>query len=273
MKIGIMADIHGNLHALTRVLEAFDAQEVNVILCAGDLVCYGAYPNEVLNLLRRRGITSVIGNYGAAVAWDYPSASRYPSSPATEPLKRHALAWTKQHISPENLRYLQALPRMFDYRQNGLRIRVLHASPDYLDETISPEQPEDLEDLAIRLPADVIVLGHTHHAYVHACDRSFLSNGWLPIGSDGASIEQTSLNGGWHNQTLFINPGAVGRSLDGDTQAAYAILDTDTGDVSLQRVGYDVAAAAQAIAESGMPSSIAALVRHGVRRIEQVMVA
>lgn len=61
MKIGLIADIHGNLQALERVLAALDAAGVELVLCVGDLVCYGANPNEVLALVRERGIFCVTG--------------------------------------------------------------------------------------------------------------------------------------------------------------------------------------------------------------------
>jgi putative phosphoesterase len=244
MKIGLIADIHANVHALVRVLEALDAQGVSLALCAGDLVCYGAHPNKTLDLLRAYGIPSVIGNYGAAVAWDHPRASRKPSSPMTEPVKQAALNWTKQRMTAENRCYLKGLPWMLEYRLDGLRVHVLHAGPDHLDEMIGPNRPKILANLTERLPSDVIVLGHTHQAYVCTC-----------------------------NDTLFVNPGAVGRSLDGDTQASYAILDTRNLEVDLCGVTYDVEQATHDIESSGMPPEIAALVRHGARRIEEIVAA
>ena len=110
MKIGIIADIHANLQALQTVLDALHAEPVDLIVCAGDLVCYGAQPNEVLNLVRSLGIPSVMGNYDDAVAWDRPSASRTASSAATEPLKLAALRWTVERLAPNHRDYLRGLP-------------------------------------------------------------------------------------------------------------------------------------------------------------------
>ena len=110
MKLGLISDIHGNLHALEQVLLELEEQQVQLILCAGDLVCYGAFPNEVLELLRQKSIPTVLGNYDAAVAWDLPTVSSKPSSPQTEPIKLAALAWAKAQISSENVHYLRSLP-------------------------------------------------------------------------------------------------------------------------------------------------------------------
>jgi putative phosphoesterase len=242
MRLGIIADIHANLHALAVVLHALDADGAELIVCAGDLVCYGAHPNETLDRLRERGIPTVVGNYDDAVAWNRPRASRTPSSPATEPLKQAALAWTQAQIAARGRAYLRGLPWTLGYRIDGLRLAVVHAGLDYLDEWITPAQPDALAQLVATIRADVIVLGHTHQAFVqHIKDAT------------------------------VINPGAVGRALDGDPRAAYAVLDTTSRAVDLRRVAYDVEAAAHAIVRSGMPAEIGVLLRHGARWLEEVM--
>lgn len=246
MIIGLIADVHGNHQALTTVLRALYAQRVNLILCAGDLVCYGAHPNHVVTMLRQCAIPCVAGNYDAAVAWDLPTASRKASSPQTEPLKQAALDWTKQEIHSKHRDYLRGLPWTMDFRLDNQRIHLLHAGPNHLDEWLTPEQPSELASLAARVDADVVVLGHTHQAYLY-----------------------THVDEGGR-KTLFINPGSVGRSLDGDTRAAYALLDTKRGVATLHRIEYDIDMAVQAILRSGMPPAIALLVRQGARRFEQL---
>lgn len=241
MRIGLISDIHANLPALRAVLAALEVEQVELILCAGDLVCYGAQPNETLDLLRSRGIAGVMGNYDDAVAWGRPSASRTLSSPATEPLKRAALEWAAARVTPGHRAYLRGLPWRADTRVDGLRISVVHAGLEHLDEWITPAHPGPIANLARRVAADVLLLGHTHAAY------SVVSE-----------------------QTLVVNPGAVGRSLDGDSRASYAVLDTATRRVEQRRIVYDVDAAAAAIERSGMPPEIGRLIRHAARRIEEV---
>jgi len=250
MKIGLISDIHGNLQALTQVLHVLYAAKVDLILCAGDLVGYGAHPNSVIQLLRSSGIQSVSGNYDEAVAWDLPRAARTESSALTEPIKQAALDWTQQRISSDAKYYLRGLPRALSYHLDGLRIQMLHAGLDFTDEWHTPDEPDALTALAARCASDVVILGHTHQAFAHECTYQ---DAW---GNDGA--------------TLFINPGAVGRALDGDTRAAYAIFDTETRDIRLNRIAYDLEMAVQSIERSGMPAEIARLMEHGLRRIEQL---
>lgn len=246
MKIGLISDIHGNLHALTQVLHVLYAAKVDLILNAGDLVGYGAHPNSVIQLLRSSGIQSISGNYDEAVAWDLPRAARTPSSPTNEPLKLAALEWAKARVSSESKYYLRGLPLSLEYQLDGWRIQAIHGGLDFTDEWFTPDDPARMAALAARTSGDLVILGHSHQAFTYEC-----------------------ANGRGRN-TLFINPGAVGRALDGDTRAAYAIFDTASAAVHLNRVEYDLEMAVQSIARSGMPPAIAQMVRHGVRRVEQL---
>lgn len=243
MRIGLISDLHANLPATQAVLAALDREAVDLILCAGDLVCYGAQPNEVLALLRRRGVPCVLGNYDAAAGWGNP-ISRKPSSPATEALKQAAMNWTRAILQPAHRRFLRGLPWTHSGRYGGLSLTLLHAGPEHLDEAILPEHTQRQAEIARRTQAEVLVLGHTHLAF--AVD---------------------------HGDLLCVNPGAVGRALDGDVRAAYAVLDTVARRAELRRVDYDVDSAIQAITAAGLPADLAELIRRGARRLEEPVTA
>jgi putative phosphoesterase len=241
MKIGLISDVHANLHALEAVLHELRRNGTDFILCAGDLVCYGAHPRETIALLRAHGIPCVRGNYDHAVALNLETASRSASSPQNEPLKRAALRWTQANLEPRDKWYLNGLPWRMDFVFESLHVAVLHAGIEYLDAWYSADDLEKLEILVRRVDADVLVLGHTHEPFdCHISSR------------------------------IVVNPGAVGRSLDGDVRASYAVLDTETLEVTHHRLEYDLAGAVCAIRDSGMPLEIARLVKHAARRIEQI---
>lgn len=241
MKIGLISDIHANLQALEAVLHELRRDGADFILCAGDLVCYGANPRETIALLRAHGIPSVRGNYDHAVALGLETASRSPSSPQNEPLKRAALSWTQKNLEPRDKWFLNGLPWRMDFVFDSLHVAVLHAGIEYLDAWYTPDDLEKLEILVRRVDADVLVLGHTHQAF--SCHIS---------------------------SRVVVNPGAVGRSLDGDTRASYAVLETDSLEVAHHRLEYDLASAVCAIQNSGMPIEIARLIKHAARRVEQI---
>lgn len=241
MKLGLISDIHGNLQALQAVLKALEPHKVDLILCAGDLVCYGANPNEVVNLCKEKNIACVLGNYDDAVAWDKSTVSRKPSSPRNEALKIAALEWTKENVNKETKDYLKSLAWRLEYQFADKRLMMIHAGLDYLDEWVSPDLTESLDSLANRLAVDVGILGHTHQTFAQE-----------------------------HRSRLFINPGTVGRSLNGDTRASFAVLQLPEMKVEHFRIDYDPEETLNAIRKSGMPKDIATLLQHGARRIEEV---
>lgn len=242
MKIGLISDIHANIQALDAVLNALWQEDVSYIICAGDLVCYGANPNEVVERIRQFSIPCVTGNYDAAVGWDLLTASRKPSSQLNEPLKQAALDWTKEIIHQNAKNFLKQLPWHSVFDVDGARIQALHAGFSYLDEWLSPDTPGSLEQASKLVSASVVILGHTHQIFTYTC-----------------------------HDVLFINPGPVGRSLDGDPRASFAVLDTKTKATEFRRINYDIESAVQSIFQSNMPNEIGEMMRVGARRIEEVL--
>jgi predicted phosphodiesterase len=70
MRIAVFSDVHANLPALLSVLDEINSEEIDVIACAGDLVGYGPHPNEVIGEIRRKGISTVMGNYDEGVGFE-----------------------------------------------------------------------------------------------------------------------------------------------------------------------------------------------------------
>ena len=98
--------------------------------------------------------------------------------------------------------------KTLDLAYGDLRVRALHAAPgDELYRYITKEEAAGLEVEGVNL----LLLGHTHVPYEI---------------KDGTR---------W-----IVNPGSVGMPKDGDPRASYAVLDTSTRDVQLERVDYDV---------------------------------
>ncbi|WP_165795249.1 metallophosphoesterase family protein [Deinococcus koreensis] len=239
MRIGLIADIQGNLHALEAVLAALahpggGRPGVDATLCAGDLVGYAAHPNEVVLRVRAGGIPSVVGNQDQAVGWGLPRANRQPAAPRTEILRRAALEWTQGQLHAEHRAYLRGLPRLMRLPLSDRSVTVLHAGIDTLDDWLTPDDPPALEALARRLSSDVVVLGHTHRPFEYRCAG-----------------------------TLFINPGPVGRSVDGDPRASFAVLDLDTLQADFVRLDYDLPGATDAISRSGLPGELSVLIAQG----------
>jgi hypothetical protein len=120
VKYALISDIHSNLPALETVLEDIGSQEgVDSIHHLGDLVGYAPWPNEVVSLIRERGIPGIAGNYDSTTATDYPHCGCKAESPRGEELSHLSYEWTKAHVSPETKRFLGALPFRMDFRPRG----------------------------------------------------------------------------------------------------------------------------------------------------------
>ncbi|CUT01968.1 Calcineurin-like phosphoesterase superfamily domain-containing protein, partial [Candidatus Kryptonium thompsonii] len=104
MRIAIISDIHSNLEALTKAFEIIDTKNVDEIVCLGDIVGYGANPNECVELIKKRVKYVVIGNHDYAVAVD-PNELLYFSAHA-----RESDLWTRDVLTKENLDFLKSLP-------------------------------------------------------------------------------------------------------------------------------------------------------------------
>jgi putative phosphoesterase len=230
MRIALFSDIHGNLPALEAVLDDIRRQDVHAVYCLGDLVGYGASPNEVADRIRADGIPTVMGNYDDGVGFDRDECGCAYRQPREKELGERSFTWTKAHVSPGNKAFLQALHKEVRFEADGRRVLLVHGSPRRMNEYLFQDRPNSsFERLAASSRADVIVFGHTHKPYAKVV-------------------------GG----VLFLNAGSVGKPKDGDWRACYAVLDTaNPAGASFRRVPYDVKTAADAIRKTELPVEFA----------------
>ncbi len=246
-RLALIGDVHANLPALEVVLEHARQRNVEAIWNVGDLVGYGAFPNQVIRLLRQERVVSIVGNYDLKVLEFEEKRQKWQKSKRAE--KFLAFQWTHDHLSPENHDYLRSLPQEIRLQVKGLHILLTHASPVSNEEPITSDTPDErLRELAHAASADVIVCGHSHRPLTR------------------------QVEGVW-----FVNTGSVGRPDDGDPRACYAVLEIGPGkagpDVHVEhfRLAYDVDGAAAAIRECGLPEAFAQMLLQG-RDLDTVMV-
>ncbi|MBC7231866.1 MAG: metallophosphoesterase family protein [Chloroflexi bacterium] len=232
MKIVTFSDIHGNLHALQAVLADIDRQEPDQVYCLGDLVGYGAHPNEVIDLIRTRQIPTIMGNYDDGVGFDKDDCGCAYTDEEMRRLGDLSLAWSRAHVTAENKAFLRSLLPNVRLEVHSKRVLLVHGSPRRINEYLYEDRaPASLARIAAMANADILVFGHTHLPYVKEVEG-----------------------------VLFVNDGSVGKPKDGDPRAAYAILEIgEEVRVTIQRVAYDVAAAAAAVRASGLPPHFADL--------------
>lgn len=241
-RIAIFSDLHGNSAATEAVLAAIDAAAPDASYCLGDLVGYGARPNETIALIRERGIPTIMGNYDDGVGFDRDDCGCAYKDPDEEARGRQSLRWTRAATTEENKAYLRTLLPEIRCEAEGRCFRLVHGSPRRMNEYLFADRdPRSLERIARQADADVLVFGHTHQPWVR------------------------EING-----VLFINDGSVGKPKDGDPRAAWALLTVPPDapvQVEMRREAYDVAAMAAAIrAAEGLPDHFARDIETGGAR-------
>jgi len=218
-KIAVIADVHANLEALEAVLRHVEGLD---LYCLGDLVDYGANPNEVIAILRGSGARTVMGNHD--------SAALTGDTSLFNPAAAMSSMWTRTRLSRESREYLEGLPEEMRTRFEGVDAYFVHGSADdHLWEYIDPRTDSDLFGHFLdKLRVQLIGLGHTHVPYVWKEDRG-----------------------------IVFNPGSVGQPRDGDRRASYAIVSVDglELEVEVKRVEYDIGGAAAKIRGAGLPAS------------------
>lgn len=240
MRLAVISDIHANLHALQAVLADVDRVAPDAIVCLGDLVGYGAYPNEVIDAIRERGIPTVMGNYDEGVGFDLDDCGCVYRDPEEDRRGRQSLLWTRRHTAPDYKAYLRNLPMQIRQEVAGSHVLFVHGSPRRINEYLYADRPEaTFARIAQVAGCDVLFFGYTHLPYQKRVGK-----------------------------TLFVNTGSVGKPKDGDPRAGYVIVElSHSPKVEFRRVAYDVASATRAVRESGLPPHFADLLESGGRAL------
>ncbi|MHC5069804.1 MAG: metallophosphoesterase family protein [Planctomycetota bacterium] len=247
MRIGILGDIHSNKEALTATIEAMRQETVDHWVQVGDIVGYGAEPQECLAIVRELGCTVCIGNHDAAVVG-------LLSTDYFNPYARQAVEWTRSQLTTAELDYLRQLPLVVVREKYTVVPGSLHM-PEQFGYVISVVEAKE------SLRAQETAMGFVGHSHVPAIymEREGLAAGELEV---VYAPEVTVSTDGCHK--VLMNVGSVGQPRDEDPRAAYAIYDTDTNQASIRRIAYDVDAAQRRIRDAGLPEVLADRLALGV---------
>jgi diadenosine tetraphosphatase ApaH/serine/threonine PP2A family protein phosphatase len=227
VRIAIVSDVHANLEALVEVERAIADLAVDQVACLGDVVGYGASPNECCDILRRMASVALLGNHVAAVAGRMDYAFYYDAA-------RHALDWTARHLRPDNLAWLGSLP----YTHRIGEVGFSHGSPihpETYDYILASEQAGELLPFVDQLP-QVTFIGHSHLTKVFA----------LKVGSEVVEVSGRRFRLR-PDYKYVVTVGAVGQPRDYDNRACFVVHDTEERTVEYVRVPYDIETSAQRI--------------------------
>lgn len=238
MKLALMGDIHGNLPALTKVLDGIEKDSVDNIFCTGDIVGYGPQPNEVIELIRNKKINTVMGNHDDAAGYNLPVCGCNYATATARMVGEKSLAWTKSNVTGENRKFLRELPEEICLDSPYGKVLIFHGSPRAINEYIHANQDEEiLDELIAEYDARIFIFGHTHIPFT----RIF-------------------------KERVFINAGSVGQPKDGDNRACYILAEITPNSISVivKRVAYDIDRVVCSIKSVGLPGELSVMLRNGV---------
>ncbi|HEV8191691.1 MAG TPA: metallophosphoesterase family protein, partial [Ktedonobacterales bacterium] len=159
MRIGLIADIHGNLVALETVLAELVGESLDDLICLGDVAALGPQPGAVLARLRALGCPVVMGNVDAWLLMP-------PDTTAAGELDTALAHWCTAQLTDSDLAYVRAFPATYERRLSAERtLLCYHGSPRSFDDVIVPTTPDDaLEAMLGNAVAHATILagGHTH---------------------------------------------------------------------------------------------------------------
>jgi len=229
MKLALISDIHGNHHALEAVRARLERESPDQIICGGDIVGYGAFPAECVKWVREHCEVTVRGNHDHHVVQISGAHNFNPRAYA-------ALAWTAENIPEDDLKWLAALPMSAEMDD----IKITHGHP-MLPEAWLYILDRHQADMALKSVEEKVVI--TGHSHVQAC--------FIEKEAPARLVHFREIELGERRSVL--NPGSVGQPRDGDSRAAFAILDTEPWTYTPMRVAYDVEGARDAILDAGLP--------------------
>jgi len=243
MRYAVLSDIHGNLEALSAVMEFLAAQRIDRYLCLGDTMGYGADPTRCLERLKACEAVMVAGNHDLAcvgkldVHWFNEAA-------------RAAILWTRDQLSFTDVNELRRLP----LTETVGPCTLVHGTLRH------PERFEYLVDVAQAVDTMIVcktllcLMGHTHVPCFIEYNRS--ERRLTRILTFEKELADISFEDGAALRYI-LNPGSVGQPRDGNPRASVAILDVDRKRAAIHRVPYDVAAAQRKIRDARFPGFLA----------------
>ena len=236
MLLGIIADLHANLEATCAVLKKLDEVRPAKIVCLGDVTGYYSNPNEVIEILRERNISIVLGNHDAAVCgldepWFFNENAQ------------SAIHWQRANVKSEHMAWLRSA--VGELRVN-CEILAVHGAPGNRDDYILDwlDSMRYIEYL-VTAQARVCFFGHSHRPCI------FGDRGIQPRPNHNGLFVLNP-----HNR-YFINPGSVGQPRDHDSRAAFGLYETEDRMFEFCRVTYDIEKTMTKTLEAGLPQQLA----------------
>ena len=235
MRYFIFSDVHANLEAFDAILSAIAEEQINRIIFLGDIVGYGAQPNEAVDRLKQLEPDAMIrGNHDKVIAG-------IEAGSGFQELAHTSAMWSRLQMRPDNKAYLRCMPQGPMTLED--EIQIAHGSP--YDEDFYILSHWDARLILHQSERWIVFYGHTHLPMIYSTESKFSQ--YYP--EDDEFYYRLS-----EDKQYLINPGSVGQPRDLNPKASFAILDTDENMICIKRVGYNIPATQRKIREAGLPT-------------------
>ncbi|MCP4337523.1 MAG: metallophosphoesterase [Desulfobulbaceae bacterium] len=239
MRLAVFADIHANFEALQAVVADFKDQQIDRYICLGDLIGYGANPNECIELVRSLpNVIVLLGNHDAAATW---GTTPFGMSKAAQ----QVIFWSMEILTEKSLSFIKTL-------------EATRVMGDMIFSHANPYNPKAWRYVNSRKYAArtfsqtgerLVFIGHTHRPMVITRKNFFQMSFEEP---DPSTIYTVTAK----NRQIY-NCGSVGQPRDGQPLACYLIYDTRSQQLTYRRIAYDHQKSAAKILDAGLPAYLA----------------
>lgn len=246
MKIGIFSDVHSNIQALETVVEGYENldYDIDMYVCLGDVVGYGADPNACCDIVRELAEFTVLGNHDAAVSGRMDYAYYYEAA-------RNALDWHAKQLREEHHEWLKVLP----YKKDWEDVTFCHGSPIKM---------KDFEYVFNLHQAQALLKHWDELNHVTFIGHSHLTKSFSLHPEEGAQEIRPPVLKFEEGKKYIVTAGSVGQPRDNDNRACYGVYDSDEKTFEFFRVEYDIRSAAKKIFESDLSSDFAKRLFFGI---------
>lgn len=235
MRIAILSDIHSNLEALQAVLHVCATEKIDEYVCLGDIVGYGADPNDCVSLVSELTPHIVAGNHDHGVC-ELTNIAYFNDA------AQKAIEWSKRIMLKKHTGFLSSLPLVTEHR-NMLFVHSTPAFPESWNYILSMN--DAMREFGF-FEQQLCFVGHSHQPVVFSMNQD---------SEIGSSIDESCRC--VSTKRYIINAGSVGQPRDGDPRASFVIFDTRKKKITVRRVAYNIAACQEKILGAGLPPFLA----------------
>lgn len=195
MKLGVITDIHNNLTALSAVVERLNQLKCDKIICCGDIIGIGPYPEETVQFMMQiPNLIAVRGNHEKYLLEGMPD--KYPNEEqmGIEEMKHHK--WEHSLLSAKSVDFLKKLPYRIDDVYEGYKLSIMHHCMDrdghYINYKTNPTE-EDLKKMFADVESDIILYGHNHCRNICKGDKLYINVGSLGCPAQDKNVARAGI--------------------------------------------------------------------------------